>query len=1054
MASGDEPKDSPSELTATFRHFSTTLGLCLVPKQRDSKLPIYQYWKAEISRYSDWSDQGRFALQRQNNASGWCVITGERSGYVAVVDIDPNDIRKAGDDPVEVYHQIQALAPSQFVISTASGGVHLYYRYPEDVTLRNRKLRAGVDLRAEGGQVVFLNGYNIYEGREADHKGVPNGYTATYELVAGGDYDHIPDMTPELVAWCQSRQQVEQEDEGTPALVGQSESYGLSEAGRTRVLSHLEQPLTAREAVVLECLSFVLNDWTADKTYDQWCQMWMSAHHGANTTAVRDYIMNHPNVHWRDGLDGKRHFMQAFAGHRWREDGYTVASLFWLARRSGWLSATGYEIPNSRVNYTLDVRFISEWIDSVDTLPKRLLLQSQTGTGKTVAIKAVWEKIGKPKAVVLVPTVKLAQELTATLVRLGVPAVVYFDADRRRAHDTSVLIDAQVLVTTLQTFASRVATAGVDMQEYGLVYIEECDQLLTQFARGGGGLYSSHVRESEARNGFRVLHNALAGSEYVWGVDATMSMLSLVAFERMQGVAHPVMFARNAHTVRKAQVSLFQDKLTGYHIIYDALAAGHRVAVPCDTASEAKTIVETLEAVGGLAGKKYILLTRDTERNPQVNSFMLDVDGEAAKYDLIVYNSVMGSGVSIMDTKADVVVQFCSYLTPRMNLQILNRFRTQGEVFCYYRVTESLYTPAARELLTRYNFQLYNEAYLSRLPYVERDELTNTRQELSVMSTADEMLQKRSPRSFFIALLEGDGRRVEEKDFSESSNQMAAAHAQVFANRREVRAEVAKRWAEVERINLDNPATADMDDMTVLCGERHEEIFRELRGNIPTDKTPEEIDATVRMFEGKSFSLAAFARKGVMIERVENLLRDKGRAINTISPHLTLIRVLSTLSSLFDTIDVQIDRDDAALKLKADRFLKRLAEVSEMYDSLIIRNEYKYASILERDKDPVDAAMTFARQLFGMIGLRLRKTRKTWEINNHKQAREFLTWRYGDDIDLSLTYAEVEEQADRNNTAREKYNALNDADREAVMRVWMSEGASFEQAVEIIAGRW
>lgn len=82
------------------------------------------------------------------------VPTGESSGLL-VIDLDP---REGGS--VEVLEQSGEVPPT-LMAKTGGGGVHLYYRYPEEVTVRNSagKLAAGVDVRGEGGYVVVPPSY-------------------------------------------------------------------------------------------------------------------------------------------------------------------------------------------------------------------------------------------------------------------------------------------------------------------------------------------------------------------------------------------------------------------------------------------------------------------------------------------------------------------------------------------------------------------------------------------------------------------------------------------------------------------------------------------------------------------------------------------------------------------------------------------------------------------------------------------------------------------------------------------------------------------------------
>lgn len=79
------------------------------------------------------------------------IITGKVSGHLAVIDVD------APEQASPVFEQH---IPDTMLIPTAlsptPGRYHLYFRYPEDVFLRNtaKKVVFGTDLRAEGGYII------------------------------------------------------------------------------------------------------------------------------------------------------------------------------------------------------------------------------------------------------------------------------------------------------------------------------------------------------------------------------------------------------------------------------------------------------------------------------------------------------------------------------------------------------------------------------------------------------------------------------------------------------------------------------------------------------------------------------------------------------------------------------------------------------------------------------------------------------------------------------------------------------------------------------------
>jgi hypothetical protein len=420
-----------------------------------------------------------------------------------------------------------------------------------------------------------------------------------------------------------------------------------------------------------------LADWDYNADYDEWRQLWMASHHGSSGShKIRDILLLHTNVQWSDGSAGRQQFLETWQNHEHKSDGYTIASLFYLARQAGWMLKTGLEIPDERVE-EINVKYIKDWVDTQEGIPTRLLLQSQTGSGKTYNIKTLWVRLGKPKTVIFVPTKKLAIELSQTLINEhDVPAISYRDTTTAEVLTKKELLEARVLVTTLQTFGSKVSPK---MEGYGLVYIEESDQLLQQFSAGGNAYDASHVTDKQARQGFAVLRDAYEKSGVVWAVDAGLSKVTLTIAEDMcEGIVRVV---RNTRVSIKAPVEIVENLNAAYQKVLEALLTKNKVVFVADTAREAESVEEIMRMTGALKGKKSIVITRNTENNPRVRKFMKDVNKEAAKYDLVSYNTVMASGVSIDKVVPDVVVQVCTYLPPRVNLQLLNRYREQKQVY-------------------------------------------------------------------------------------------------------------------------------------------------------------------------------------------------------------------------------------------------------------------------------------------------------------------------------------------------------------------------------------
>jgi hypothetical protein len=783
-----------------------------------------------------------------------------------------------------------------------------------------------------------------------------------------------------------------------------ADNYAQSESANRRVEAHFKQPEPEREKVVLECLRYVLPTLNEETTYDLWVQVWMSAHHGAPTERVRDYIVDHPSVTWSDGEMGKAKFVHAFNTHVHNEGGFTVASLFYLARQAGWLATTGYEIPEGLAT-KIDVKRVTDWTETLDEIPARLLLESQTGSGKTQNLIHLWKRLGEPKTVVFVPSIKLATELAATLRQAGLPATLYLDIRTGRSASTTILNKAEVLVTTLQTFATKIHRGSPIMKDYGLVYVEESDQLLSQFGRGGGGMYGSHVREHEAKAGFAALRDAFQHSGVVWCVDATMSQVTYTVATSMSN--QPVQYVKNTHVSRKATVRMVEDRASALHIVLKALLDGKRVVVAADTKDQAREVVETMRDIGALEGKSSLLITKETERYPEVQDFMTDVNEEAKKYDLIAYNSVMASGVSITSVRPDVVVQFCGYLTPRNNLQILNRFRDQAKVFCYYAAGENFYRNNADDIQAEAERRIDLESKIVSVPYQERTDDARLRTKAAAISIGDELLQRRAAKEFYATLLKGDGRKVIDIEAEPADEPLRHTLKGVREARKAQREAVAKDWYSVRPIDQEHPADADMDDLTVAKGTRHAEIKATLNGHVPEDEikteqvTQEYVDAVCSQFAGCGFFLSAFARQEAAIRRAEAYLADRSRAILTVANNATLVSVLLTIRLLYHDLEEILTPEK--LEQRAGLFIQELVRQEGSYNAIISEPYHRLEEMLAKYDTKEEKATNIVKVLLNRIGLKQKserldrkggETRRAYHISNLNEAKDFLRWKY------------------------------------------------------------
>ena len=126
----------------------TKNGLAVNPVAPHQKIPIQKNW-SKLPIPSEDTLKKWFEGKSNNIA----IRTGRISG-IFVVDVDPKD---GGDVTIAQLESYYGDLPTTVRVETPSGGWHLYFQLPENVTIRNSastKLGAGIDVRGEGGQVV------------------------------------------------------------------------------------------------------------------------------------------------------------------------------------------------------------------------------------------------------------------------------------------------------------------------------------------------------------------------------------------------------------------------------------------------------------------------------------------------------------------------------------------------------------------------------------------------------------------------------------------------------------------------------------------------------------------------------------------------------------------------------------------------------------------------------------------------------------------------------------------------------------------------------------
>ena len=137
------PRDRlPAEIRA-----AAARGWRLLPALARAKTPMVKEWQklatSDLGQLEEWA--------AQFPDCNWGMATGPGSD-VFVLDVDGD----RGIAALLAHHEQGRELPSTLTVSTGTGS-HLYFRWPEDQSIRNSagKLAEGLDVRGEGGYVVI-----------------------------------------------------------------------------------------------------------------------------------------------------------------------------------------------------------------------------------------------------------------------------------------------------------------------------------------------------------------------------------------------------------------------------------------------------------------------------------------------------------------------------------------------------------------------------------------------------------------------------------------------------------------------------------------------------------------------------------------------------------------------------------------------------------------------------------------------------------------------------------------------------------------------------------
>lgn len=740
-----------------------------------------------------------------------------------------------------------------------------------------------------------------------------------------------------------------------------------------RAVKHESAPDDLQTAAVLDALSWVLDSVWGEQDRDKRLATIMSAFRGSNSVNVLNRFLDYSSPRW-DGSSQRATLSEWWYNHKPRQDeGLTVASLFYEAREKGWLQISSTELTGFETFNSPD---LCQWLVGRDLEPVTLI-KSGTGTSKTQGAIA-WLKAAGPetRAVFFSPSIKLCHALSASLTLAGIENTLYID-DSRKTKDAETLRRAKVLVTTLQTFAVKAFSTANKHEPYDLVVMDECDELLSAFVRSGINnkiAHGSHVDFTQARLGVDALIWLFSTAKQVLMLDGTMTELS--RYLALQWANRPVGVYVNEFKRDKAPVTLFGVLQNLRDDIVKEVKVGKRVVIATDTRQEAALVHTLLNVTEAVESDNVIRITSDTAANPKVNEFFRDVERGAESYQVVIYNSAMGSGVSIVNTVPDIVYLIGTYLTPRKLLQLLNRYRVQKEVRMYVQPRENLYSPTVIERFQEVQQVANLESVLLNIGRVKRDSVSQVISEAALIAATDDFEQQRSVRDFFARLLAEDGREVvfhfDDILLYEEETKLAKGLV------KELKTEIRKTWRTVAPIKRGDSFPEGLSDDDAARGVLHG-FIADVFPHYETQTGIDDLEvANLALNFGKHRGMIKhWMNPHKIIQKTLDELQNSRRDSVTYRLYLSRIELLTQLSVLFANPSEGVNDDD--LESRALEFLRAI-QARETVFNMVAPNGKSLAKIFEGQGTPVDKALTCAKILLKMVGL-------TYKRSNGKRVR-------------------------------------------------------------------
>jgi hypothetical protein len=306
--------------------------------------------------------------------------------------------------------------------------------------------------------------------------------------------------------------------------------------------------------------------------------------------------------------------------------------IFWQAEQAGWENPWGYEISRAPIP-GVDVKWIDqEFLPPLTSDAKCVLVKSAMGSGKSYQLRPL--VAAAPKVAVIVPRRTLARNVAENL---GISNYLDFADDLEALRGLSKFVISYDSVRKLTQEQLAGCLLIFDEAALGLDHLLRGDTNIKKYRQG---------TTKELIDAIRLAPQTLM-------LDADLSMIEVWWAQAAIGGLGKIELLVNSYKPSSKKFIPVGGEGELFERLRDSLEWGRKVAVAMDSVKGAVTFKE--EMLKLLPNLEILLVTGDTNEDPEAVAFLAKPDEECTKWDAVIYTQTMCSGVDISGKYFDEV---------------------------------------------------------------------------------------------------------------------------------------------------------------------------------------------------------------------------------------------------------------------------------------------------------------------------------------------------------------------------------------------------------------